>query len=86
MVDVSLVKKYLRIDDYEDDEIIETLIESAIEDLKDAGVPEPQNESKRYSILVSLHVSMYYENRDPAAKIDRFNAPYQSLLLKLKEY
>ena len=86
MVDMSLVKKYLRIDDEEDDDVIEALIESAIEDLEEAGVPKPQTESKRYSILVSLHVSMFYENRDPSAKIERFNAPYQSLLLRLKQF
>lgn len=84
MPSLELTKKYLRIDESEDDEILTLLIDSAIADLKDSGVPE--SDDPRYEVLVALHTALYSENRDPSLKIDKLNAAYENLLLKLKVY
>ena len=78
------LKKYLRIDGSEDDDILTLLIDSAKEFLKNAGVPE--SESKLYKLAVMLYVSLHYENRDPSVKIDKLNFAFESIVLQLKEY
>lgn len=85
MVDTDLVREYLKMES-EGDEILAFLIDAAKEDLAAAGVKEPVSESKRYTLLVSLHVSLYSENRDPSVKIDKLNKAYESLLLRLKNF
>lgn len=84
MPSLNLVKKYLRIDGDEDNDILDLLIKSAKKDLEDSGVPE--SEDPRYEVLVALHTALYNENRDPSIKIDKLNVAYESLLLKLKIY
>lgn len=84
MPSIHLVKKYLRIDGSEDDEVLALLISSAEMDLEDSGVPK--SDDPRYDVLVALHTALYSENRDPSIKIEKLNAAYQSLLLKLKVY
>ncbi|MED0649760.1 head-tail connector protein [Aeribacillus pallidus] len=78
------LKKYLRIDGSEDDDILTLLIDGAREYLKNAGVPE--SESKLYKLAVMLYVSLHYENRDPSVKIDKLNFAFESIVLQLKEY
>ncbi|MDF1510820.1 fibronectin type 3 domain of chitinase [Bacillus phage vB_Bacillus_1020A] len=80
------VKKYLRIDESEDDGFLALLINAAKLDLKDSGVPEPKEKDERYDLAVMLYCSLHYENRDPSIKIDKLNFAYQSLILKLKRY
>jgi uncharacterized phage protein (predicted DNA packaging) len=84
MLDLDLVKNYLRIDGSEDDRFLTLLMNAAKEDLKDAGVPDPEEENERYNLAIMLFVSLHYENRDPSMKIDKLNAAYQNLILKLK--
>ncbi|MBS4188648.1 head-tail connector protein [Bacillus sp. FJAT-49705] len=79
-------KSYLRIDGSEDDSILTLLIGAAKKDLKDSGVPEPTETDERYDLAVMLYCTLYYENRDPSLKIEKLNAAYQSLILKLKSY
>lgn len=83
---IETVKKYLRIDGSEDDDILTLLISAAEDDLADAGVAKPiKNEkNERYNLAIMLFVSLHYENRDPSMKIEKLNAAYQNLILKLK--
>jgi uncharacterized phage protein (predicted DNA packaging) len=83
-ISLEELKKYLRIDGSEDDDILTLLIDSAKEFLKNAGVPE--SESKLYKLAVMLYVSLHYENRDPSVKIDKLNFAFESIVLQLKEY
>ncbi|EIT85913.1 hypothetical protein A374_08759 [Fictibacillus macauensis ZFHKF-1] len=85
-LNMDLLKKYLRIDGSEDDDILALLVESAKKDLMDSGVPEPVGGfvDQRYDLLIMLHVGMYYENRDSTVNVEKFNTMYQNLLLKLK--
>ena len=79
---LELGKEWLRIDGSGDDVILAHLISAANEYLANAGVEE--SDSPLYELAVMLHVAMYYENRDPAVKIDGFNAALTSIILQLK--
>jgi len=83
---IEIVKKYLRIDGSEDDEVLALLIESAEEELEESGIPEERKKERRYELAVMLYVTLFYENRDPSIQIDKLNTAYQSLILKLKSY
>ncbi|PLR93195.1 head-tail connector protein [Bacillus sp. T33-2] len=87
-MDMTLLKSYLRIDGSEDDSILALLVEAAKKDLRDSGVMDPIAETpdERYDLAVMLFVALHYENRDPSIKIDKLNAAYQSIILKLKTY
>jgi len=78
------LKKFLRIDGSEDDDILTLFVEGAKEYLANAGVPESNN--KLYKIAVMLYCALHYENRDPAVQIDRFNFALESIILQLKDY
>lgn len=86
MPTIDELKTYLRIDGSEDDQILALLMDAAKEYLTNAGVPPPPAESpsKLYDLAVMLHVSLNYENRDPAQKIERFNFALESIILQLK--
>ncbi|MBN2909151.1 phage gp6-like head-tail connector protein [Polycladomyces sp. WAk] len=77
------LKTYLRIDGSQDDGILALLIDSAKEYLANAGVPE--SDSKLYKLAVMLYVALHYENRDPSAKMDKFNFALESIILQLKD-
>ena len=83
-LELDQVKTFLRMDGSEDDEILALLISSAKVDLKDSGVSVTATTDPRYTILVALHVTLYYENRDPSSKIEKLNFSYKNLLLKLR--
>ncbi|KXG09946.1 hypothetical protein AT864_01506 [Anoxybacillus sp. P3H1B] len=78
------LKKFLRIDGSEDDDILTFLVNAAKEALKKAGVPE--TDSDLYKLAVMLHVALYYENRDPGVKMDKLNFAFESIVLQLKDY
>ncbi|AYB39687.1 head-tail connector protein [Brevibacillus laterosporus] len=82
------LKTYLRIDGSEDDGVLALLMEAAREYLTNAGVPEQSKEtsSKLYDLAVMLYVTLHFENRDPAQKIDRLNFAFESIILQLKAY
>lgn len=84
MPDTSILKKYLRIDGSEDDEILTLLMGAAKNDLADSGVPE--TDDPRYDLAIMLYSALHYENRDPSIQIDKLNVAYQSIILKLKDY
>ncbi|MEC0248893.1 head-tail connector protein [Paenibacillus chitinolyticus] len=76
------LKKYLRIDGSEDDDILAFLVLAAKEYLLNAGIPE--SNQARYKLAVMVYVALYYENRDPSMKIDKLNVTLESLILQLK--
>lgn len=78
------LKTYLRIDGDEDDDILVLLIEAANEYLTDAGVPEEAQYSAKYNLAVMLLVSLNYENRNPAAGIEKLGFGVESIILQLK--
>ncbi|KZR60392.1 head-tail connector protein [Pseudobacillus badius] len=84
MPELAIVKKFIRVDGSEDDDILALLIGAAKKDLSSAGVPEPIGIDEQYNLAVMLYVSLHYENRDPSTQIDKLNVAYQSLILKLK--
>ncbi|MBP3038067.1 head-tail connector protein [Bacillaceae bacterium Marseille-Q3522] len=87
MPDLTKVKKYLRVDGSEDDDILTLLMDAAVDDLKDSGIQEPVGTTDpRYDLAVMLFVALHFENRDPSMKIDKLNAAYMSLILKLKSF
>ncbi|MGR6115716.1 head-tail connector protein [Aeribacillus composti] len=83
-ISLEELKKYLRIDGSEDDDILTLLVNAAKEALKKAGVPE--SDSDLYKLAVMLYVALYYENRDPSTKMDKLNFAFESIVLKLKDY
>jgi len=82
------VKTYLRIDGSEDDAILALLMNSAKEYLANSGIPKPEqgSESPLYNLAVMLYVALHYENRDPAARMDKFSFALESIILQLKNY
>ncbi|PWW37394.1 MULTISPECIES: head-tail connector protein [Paenibacillus] len=86
MVELSLetLKKYLRIDGSEDDEILTLLVDVAKEYLNGAGVLE--SDKALYRLAIMMHVALNYENRNPAIKIESINFSLQSIILQLKEW
>lgn len=84
MITLDEVKKYLRIDGDEDNDILTLLISGAEEYLRDAGVPNTLRDSSRYKLAVMLYVALYYENRDPSEADSKFNFALESLILQLR--
>ncbi|WP_413373304.1 head-tail connector protein [Paenibacillus taichungensis] len=81
---LETLKKYLRIDGSEDDDILALLIEVSKEYLAGAGVPE--SNTALYRLAVMMHVALNYENRNPAIKIESINFALQSIILQTKEW
>src|SRR5690606_42098661 len=82
------VKTYLRIDGSEDDAILALLMNSAKEYLANSGIPEPEQGSERssYNLAVMLYVALHYQNRDPAARMNKFRFALESMLLQRNVY
>jgi len=81
---VEEIKTYLRIDGSEDDTVLALLIDAAKEYLLGAGVPEEVNETAKYKLAVLLLVALNYENRNPAAGIEKLSFSLESVILQLK--
>lgn len=84
VLDMNDLKTYLRIDGDEDDIILDLLISAAVEYLTDAGVPPDARDSAKYKLAVMLLVALNYENRNPAAAIEKLNFGVESIILQLK--
>lgn len=86
MLELTLdtLKKYLRIDGNDDDEILNLLVEASKEYLTGAGVPE--SNSALYRLAIMMHVTLNYENRNPAIKIESINCALLSIILQIKEW
>ncbi|MBD1373719.1 phage gp6-like head-tail connector protein [Hazenella sp. IB182357] len=86
MMDLTLdeLKHYLRVDGSEDDLFLALLVDSAKEYLANGGVPE--SDKPLYKLAIMLYVAYHFENRDPSAKVEKFNYGLQSIILQLKDY
>lgn len=64
-MELEEVKKYLRVDHNEEDDIINDLILASYSFLRGAGIEKPTNEEdiELYNLLVKFYVSHLYENR-----------------------
>lgn len=81
---LETLKKYLRVDGSEDDEILTLLIDASKEYLKGSGVSE--SNTALYKLAVMMHVALNYENRNPAIKIESINFALQSIILQIKDW
>lgn len=61
---LDLVKNYLNVDFEDDDNLINALIESGEEYLKNAGVKDTQKNDKLYLLAISIFVHFYYIERE----------------------
>lgn len=61
---LDLVKKYINVDFEDDDNLINALIESGEEYLKEAGVKDTQKNNKRYLLAIFIFVHFYYIERE----------------------
>ena len=86
MLELTLetLKKYLRVDGSEDDEILTLLIDASKEYLTGSGVRE--SNTALYKLAVMMHVALNYENRNPAIKIESINFALQSIILQIKDW
>lgn len=67
-MDISKIKKYLRVDHSEEDDIIEGFVIAAKQYLTNAGVEE-QPENELYNIVVQMLTALFYESRGTNTKI-----------------
>lgn len=84
MADVELVKKYLRIDGSEEDDILALYVASAIEYLSNAGVKEPDKQSNLYDLAVVQYVKKEYARDE--REVEMTEKSLSSIVLQLKEY
>lgn len=84
MADTSLdlLKKYLRIDGSEDDDVLALLLDAAKEYIRNAGVPYPDEESKLYDLAVMLRVHL--ERARDEKEVERIGRSLTSIILQLK--
>mgnify|MGYP001022356659 FL=1 len=61
---LNLVKNYLNVDFEDDDNLINALIESGEEYLKNAGVKDTQKSDKLYLLAISIFVHFHYIERE----------------------
>lgn len=62
-IDLKSVKSYLRIDEDDDDPLLEILIESAEQSVIDGTRPDVDKKDKRYILATMMIVGHWYENR-----------------------
>lgn len=84
MEGLNLVKKYLKIDGSEDDDVLALLVGAAEEYLANAGVqkPKPDEESKLYNLAVCLRV--HQERARDDKEVERVKNSLTSIILQLK--
>lgn len=85
-LELSDVKKFLRVDGSYEDSVIDSLIKSAVVELKLSGVKERKAESNEfplYETAVKIIVSRDYEDRGFS---DRDMRIIDSIILKLKDF
>ena len=62
-IDLDAVKSYCRIDGNDEDELIQSLVDTAKGYLDGAGVPEPEADDPRYLLCVKAMVLEFYDHR-----------------------
>ena len=78
------VKEYLKIDNNEEDNLINTLISATEEYLKKSGVNQPEGESPLYKLAVKMLVAARYEKRNIFSNSQNtFDTLAQSIIIQL---
>ncbi len=76
------LKLYLRIDHDDEDILLDTILKSAEEYLKNAGCIVTQGEL--YSLALKILVSHWYENREVVGKAEKLAHSLDSIITQLK--
>lgn len=87
-MELQEVKDYLRIDSNDDDALLQSLIVSSDQYLKNAGCDSSEN-PELYATAQKLLISHWYENRGPAvvgATATMLDHSLQSMILQLKSF
>ena len=79
---IEEIKLYLRLDHDEEDSLLDGLLSSATEYLKNAGCVV--TEGKLYNLAIKILVSHWYENREVVGKADRLTHSLDSIITQLK--
>lgn len=86
-VDLTELKTYLRIDGGEDDQVLASLYDAAVEYLENAGVKKSEDKHKLYDLAIKLLVSHWYDNRSGVIvgiTSKSLEHSLQSIILQLK--
>lgn len=62
-IDLDVVKRYCRIDGNDEDELIQSLVDTAKSYLDGAGILEPEADNPRYLLCVKAMVLEFYDHR-----------------------
>ena len=65
-LNVDELKKYLKIEFEDDDELLAILFDAAKETLAQSGVSETVSDKNKYKLAIYMLVAHYYENRGEA--------------------
>lgn len=82
-MNISDVKEYLRLEIDEDDRIVQSLLDSAVLFLENAGVPR-QEENELYRLALCMLVSHWYENREVIGKNTNLSYGLESIIHQLR--
>lgn len=82
-MDISGVKEYLRLEVDEDDRIVQSLLDSAVLFLENAGVPR-QEENELYRLALRMLASHWYENREVIGKNTNLSYGLESIIHQLR--
>jgi uncharacterized phage protein (predicted DNA packaging) len=83
----DFIKKQLKIDGSEEDEILALLIAGAKEFLTKAGVPAPLSEdemSSQFKLAVYIHTLLNYQNYESSLNVDALNNSLTTIILQLR--
>lgn len=81
---LTAVKRYMRVDDDTDDDVIKALYSAAELYLSNAGVDAPEEPSELYNLAVWGLTLHYYDHRDAVGTEDGFPAGLRAVFSQLK--
>lgn len=81
---LAAVKRYMRVDGDEDDEVIAALYEAAVLYLRNAGVDEERETLPLYNLCVWSLTLHYYDHRDAVGTESAFPIGLRPILNQLK--
>lgn len=83
----EFIKKQLKIDGSDDDDVIALLIDGAKEHLKEAGVLEPTTEdemSALYKQAIYIQTLLNYQNYESSLNVEALNRALTAIILKIR--
>lgn len=87
-MDLEEVKQYLRIDDGEEDYLIDSLIRASHQYLVNAGVNEDSidNNQELYRLAMKLLIAHWYEKREITGKAEQLAFSLSAILMQLRYF